>query len=102
MKIIRSRKSLIFFINYCTFWIIISIALSWAVRRGEDLTRFIPITNMGIEATIIAIILLPLSSTLGLFIGGYVFSPLFLYFHKKIFNSKVEYGIYDKPESRKL
>ncbi len=40
--------------------------------------------------------ILPLSSILGVLIGGYVFAPILLFTHKRIFGSKVEYGIYNK------
>ena len=44
----------------------------------------------------IFIVILPLSSILGVLIGGYVFAPILLFTHKRIFGSKVEYGIYNK------
>jgi len=45
---------------------------------------------------LIFIVILPLSSILGVLIGGYVFAPILLFTHKRIFGSKVEYGIYTK------
>lgn len=42
------------------------------------------------------IIILPLSSILGVLIGGYLFAPILLFIHRRIFRSKVEYGICSK------
>jgi hypothetical protein len=102
MKIIKYKRALIYFAIYCIFWIGISIALSLLTGKGDDLTKFLPISDMGIETAVIAIVLLPLSSLIGLFIGFYGFSPLFLYIHKRIFRSKAEYGIYNRPEFKKF
>ena len=44
----------------------------------------------------IFIVILPLSSILGVLVGGYVLAQFFLFIHKRIFGSKVEYGIYNK------
>ena len=73
----------------------LSIALSLSIPH-LDLTYFIPIRDIGIEIGLIFIIIMPFSSIIGMLIGGYLFAPLFLYIHKKIFGSKVEYGIYQK------
>ena len=102
MKITKYRRALIYFSIYVLFWIGISIALSLLTGKGDDLTKFLPISDMGVETALIAIVLLPLCSIIGLFIGGYGFSPLFLYFHKKIFQSRAEYGIYNRPEFKKF
>jgi len=102
MNFTKYKRALIYFAVYCIFWIAISISLSLLTGKGEDLTKFIPISDMGIETALIAIVLLPLSSIIGLFIGGYGFSPLFLYLHKRIFKSKAEYGIYYRPEFKKF
>ncbi|MFX1353809.1 MAG: hypothetical protein ACFFGP_07615 [Promethearchaeota archaeon] len=102
MKIGKYKRALLFFLIYCLFWIGISIALSLIIGRSDDLTRLIPISDIGLETALLSILLLPLSSIIGLFIGGYGFSPLFLYVHKKIFKSKMEYGLYDRPKFHKF
>jgi len=96
------KKSLILFGLYCIFWIILSIVLSLIIGSGGNFTNFIPISDMGIEVGLITIIILPFSSIVGLLIGGYIFSPAYLFLHKKIFGSKVEYGIFEKPEIGKF
>lgn len=102
MKIGKYKRALLFFLFYCLFWMGISITLSLIIGRSDDLTKLIPISDMGLETALLSIILLPLSSLIGLFVGGYGFSPLFLYVHKKIFKSKMEYGIYNRPEFPKF
>ncbi|MFW9771139.1 MAG: hypothetical protein ACFFEO_03090 [Candidatus Thorarchaeota archaeon] len=102
MKNSKYKRALLFFLVYCLFWIGISIALSLIIGRSDDLTKLIPISDMGLETALLSILLLPISSLLGLFVGGYAISPLFLYIHKKIFKSKMEYGIYDRPEFPKF
>lgn len=102
MKKSYHRKPLIVFILYIVFWICMSIALSFLLGKSFDLTKLIPISDIGIEVGLFSIVLIPLSSIIGLFTGGYLFSPLFLYIHKKILGSKIEYGFYNKPRVNKL
>jgi len=91
----KYSKSIIIYIFYCIFIIILSIALS-KFLPGLNLSYFIPLSDIGIEIGLIFIVFLPLSSILGVLIGGYVFAPILLFTHKKIFGFKVEYGIYTK------
>ena len=91
----KYSKPIIIYIFYCIFIIILSIALS-KFLPSLNLTYFIPISDIGIEIGLIFIVILPLSSILGVLIGGYVFAPILLFTHKRIFGSKVEYGIYNK------
>ncbi|MFX1410075.1 MAG: hypothetical protein ACFFA6_06965 [Promethearchaeota archaeon] len=58
-----------------------------------NLTQLIPEQNLIIELTFIFALILPLSSLIGLIVGGYVIAPLILYIHKKIYGSKRFYGI---------
>ncbi|MHA2290447.1 MAG: hypothetical protein ACXABG_16800 [Promethearchaeota archaeon] len=88
-------KPISYFAAYCVFIIFLSIALSISIP-GQNLSYFIPLRDIGIEVGLIFILIIPFSSIIGLFIGGYLFAPLFLYFHKKIFAKRVEYGIYEK------
>jgi len=91
----KYSKPILYFMCYCIFILILSIVLSISIPH-LNLTYFIPIRDVGIEVGLIFILILPFSSILGLLIGGYLFAPLFLYVHKKIFGKKVEYGIYEK------
>ena len=75
-------KSILYFVGYCLFIIFLSVALSISIPR-QNLTHFIPIRDIGIEVGLIFIMIIPLSSIIGLFIGGYIFAPLFLFVHKK-------------------
>ncbi|MFX0141020.1 MAG: hypothetical protein ACFFDN_45700 [Candidatus Hodarchaeota archaeon] len=102
MKENKYRKSLIIFFVYCIFWIAISIAISRILGFGQNLTPLIPFSEVGMEVGMISILLLPISSIIGILIGGYLFGPLFLYFHTKIFRKRYEYGIYTKPEYKKF
>lgn len=91
----KYSKPIILFTFYCIFIIGLSIALSLSIPH-QDLTYFIPIRDMGIETGLIFILIIPFSSIIGMLIGGYIFAPLFLYFHNFFFGSRVEYGIYEK------
>lgn len=91
----KYSKPILYFIFYCIFIIILSIVLSISIPH-LNLTYFIPIRDIGIEVGLIFLLILPISSILGVLIGGYLFAPLFLYAHKKVFGKRVEYGIYEK------
>ncbi len=91
----KYSKPILYFIVYCIFILILSVVLSISIPH-QDLTKFIPIRDIGIEVGLIFILILPFSSIIGLLIGGYLFAPLFLFIHKKVFGKKVEYGIYEK------
>jgi len=102
MKENKYRKSLIIFCVYCIFWIALSIAISRILGFGYNLTPLIPFSEAGLEVGMISILLLSISSIIGMLIGGYLFGPLFLYSHTKIFRNRYEYGIYIKPEYNKF
>ena len=91
----KYSKPILYFIFYCIFILILSIVLSISIPH-LNLTYFIPIRDIGIEVGLIFLLILPISSIIGVLIGGYLFGPLFLYAHKKIFGRRVEYGIYEK------
>ena len=95
----KYSKPILYLTGYCFFIIIISIVLSISIPR-TNLTNLIPIRDIGIEVGLIFILIIPLSSTIGLLIGGYLFAPLFLYVHKKIYGKRVEYGIHEKSNSK--
>ena len=95
----KYSKPILYFVIYCIFILILSIVLSISIPR-QNLTNFIPIRDLGVEVGLIFILILPLSSVIGLLIVGYIFAPLFLYVHKKIYGKRVEYGIYEKDFSK--
>jgi hypothetical protein len=102
MKFLKYRNCIIIFFIYCIFWTGISIAISRILGFGQNLTPLIPFSDAGIEVGLISILFLPLASIIGTLIGGYVFSPLFLYLHTKLFRNRYQYGIFKKPEYNKF
>ena len=101
MTFSKYKRSLIIFCLYCIFWLAISIAMS-RILPGQNLSPLIPFRDAGMEIGFISLLLLPLSSVFGAIIGGYLFSPLFLYLHVKAFRNRNQYGIYSKPEYKKF
>jgi len=96
----RYRNLLILFTLYCIFWIILVAILRDILKPQTQfaLTRFLPLNDALIELAIIFILILPFSSIIGVIIGGYFITPIVLFLHKKIFGSKMHYGIQnDKP-----
>lgn len=95
-------KSLIIFSVYCLFWVSISIAMTRILGYGQNLSPIIPFKDIGLEIGFISILFLPLASISGALVGGYLFTPLFLYFHMKIFKNRYQYGINLKPDYGKF
>ncbi len=96
----RYRNLLILFSLYCVFWIIIVAILRVVLKPQTQfaLTRFLPLNDALIELAFIFSFILPLSSIIGVIFGGYLISPIVLFLHKKIYGSKMHYGIqYEKP-----
>lgn len=102
MKNSKYTKSLLIFCFYCIFWVIISIAMSKILGYGQNLSPLIPFREAGLEIGLISILFLPLASITGTLIGGYLFTPLFLYLHTKAFRNRYQYGINLKPEYKKF
>ena len=99
----KFRNLIILYLFYIIFWIIIIVLLRELYKPPAPmaLTRFIPINDLFLELGIIFIVILPLSGIIGLFIGGYIISPLILYLHKRIYRSKRHYGIQRESSSYK-
>lgn len=96
----RYRNLVILFTLYCVFWIILVVILRDVLKPQTRfaLTRFLPLNDALIELAIIFSVILPISSVIGVIIGGYLITPAVLSFHKKIYGSKMYYGIqYEKP-----
>lgn len=91
----RYRNLIIVFILYCVFWIIVVAILRRLFKPVAPiaLTRFIPLNDVLIELLLIFIFILPISSIIGVILGGYIITPLILLVHKKILGSKMFYGI---------
>lgn len=104
MKFSKYRTLLILFFIYIVFWIIIISVLNNLFQPAVPiaLTRFVPLDNVLLELAIIFIIYLPLSSLIGLIIGGYLIAPMILYLHKKIYGSKMYYGIQTEQREEKI
>ncbi len=102
MKNSKYKKSLIIFCVYCLFWVVISFSMSRILGYGQNLSPLIPFRDAGLEIGFISIMFLPLASIIGTLIGGYLFTPLFLYLHTKTFRNRYQYGIYLKPDYEKF
>lgn len=103
-RISKYRNLLILYIFYIIFWIIIISILKVLFKPVVPiaLTRFLPLDDILLELGFIFIIILPLSALIGLIIGGYVITPIILYIHKRIYGSKMYYGIQVEQKSEKL
>ncbi len=101
MKKSKYTKSFVIFCVYCVFWVGISIAMS-IISDSINLSPIIPFRDAGLETGFISILFIPLASIVGTLIGGYLFTPLFLYVHTKIFRKRYQYGIYSKPDYKKF
>jgi len=78
---------------------IFSVVLYILIPKGTHLTQYLNINSIGTEMGLIFILIIPASSIVGYLFGGYVFSPVFLYFHVKIFGKRVDYGIRENEYS---
>ncbi|MHA2399299.1 MAG: hypothetical protein ACXADU_10490 [Promethearchaeota archaeon] len=101
-RISRYRNLIIIFILYCIFWIVLVTILRDMFQPVFPLalTRFIPLDDALIELSFMFTVVLPISSIIGIIIGGYCVTPLILVLHKKIIGSKMHYG-YQKEKSNK-
>lgn len=101
----RYRGLIIVFILYCVFWILLVTLLRerFKITNPIALSRFIPLDDALAELAFIFTIILPISSVIGVLIGGYCITPMILFFHKKILGRKMHYGVqndsdFDKPK----
>ncbi|MHA2127748.1 MAG: hypothetical protein ACW99E_20800, partial [Promethearchaeota archaeon] len=80
---------------YCIFWVIVVSILREIFKPAAPiaLTRFIPLNDILLELLLIFILVLPISSIIGVILGGYIITPLILLIHKKIVGLKMFYGI---------
>jgi len=103
-KILRYRNLIILFILYCVFWAVVVVTLRLILKPSDriSLTRLIPLDDVLIELAFIFSFILPLSSVIGIFIGGYFIAPLILFLHKKIYGSKMYYGFQYEKDINKV
>ncbi|MFX1477562.1 MAG: hypothetical protein ACFFCI_05485 [Promethearchaeota archaeon] len=99
----RYRGLLIVFILYCVFWILlVTILREWfKITNPITLSRFIPLDDALTELAFIFAIILPISSVIGVLIGGYCITPMILFFHKKILGRKMHYGVQNDSDFEK-
>jgi len=89
-------KLIIVFILYILFWIIlISTLKSPIVALNVDvaLTALIPGQDIMIALTFIFLFILPVTSIVASFIGGYLLTPIVIMLHKIFFRKKNFYGV---------
>ncbi len=103
-KKFKYRNLIVIYLLYVIFWIIILTIFRLIFKPPSPiaLSRFIPLDDVFIELAFIFIIIFPLSGLIGLLLGGYLITPLILYLHKKIFGSKMHYGIQKTSDSEKI
>ncbi|MFX1456343.1 MAG: hypothetical protein ACFFDB_13295 [Promethearchaeota archaeon] len=100
----RYKNLLIIFALYCAFWIVIVVILRDVLKPQTRfaLTPFLPLNDALIELAVIFSVILPISGIFGVVIGGYLITPMVIFFHKKFYGSKMHYGIhYEKSNQRK-
>lgn len=83
------------------FFILLSVIL-FTLPEAPQISPFIPGENEGIELFIMAVVAWPLIAIIGIFIGGYIISPIFLLIHKKLIGRKMVFGLQNIPESSKF
>jgi len=57
--------------------------------------------NLAVD-TAILFLLIPLVSIIAFFIGGYIFTPLFLFIHKKVIGRKLIYGVRERNQPKEF
>ena len=67
-------------------------------ERGPYFSPLIPSNDQYIEIALIFLVFSPISALIGGLVGGYVLAPAFLFVHKYILDSKMLYGIQDRPQ----
>ncbi|MFX1570871.1 MAG: hypothetical protein ACFFCV_21235 [Promethearchaeota archaeon] len=87
-----------------SYGIALFFLISTGIQTGGSREKFYntPIENGYIENVLIILVIYPLSSIIGVFIGGYVFVPLFLFVHRKIIGRNLIYGIQELDKPTKL
>ena len=99
----KYRKPILIFLIYALFIIIVvNVAPGLKNPLLKQLTPFIPVKDAILQSIIIMLVIWPLSAIIGGFFMGYLLTPLFLFFHKKIIGKKLFYTIQEIPKSNKF
>ena len=86
----KYRKALLIFVG-AEALITLLVIYGLSVGQAFDASPLIPFTNVFHEIMFVFIVI-PISSTIGVIIGGYALAPIFLLFHKIIYRKAI-YGI---------
>lgn len=87
-----------------TYYVVILVMVVYAASVGAfnhgapALTPLIPVNNLYAQVALIFLAFAPTSAIIGGLAGGYSFAPVFLLMHKKIFGSRLLYGIQRRRE----
>jgi len=89
-SLLRYKKWLIIWISFIVFFcttLVINASILGTVNVYEILTH-----NLAID-TVIIFLSIPIICIIAFIIGGYVFTPLFMFVHKKVLGRNLIYGI---------
>ncbi|MBY9008572.1 MAG: hypothetical protein KGD74_01740 [Candidatus Lokiarchaeota archaeon] len=104
-KFSRYRNLLIIYALYIIFWFILASILRSTIFPDDTpaaLIRFIPVDDMLVELILVFVLLLPVSGLIGMFLGGYILSPIIMFLHKFFYKSNKFYGIQYESEPKKV
>jgi len=100
MGISRYKKSIYLFVGLSAVIIILFLFLD-PIRGDQDFSQFIPGKGF-VETIFLFIIIWPIGAIIGVFLFGYILSPLFLFVHKKTVGLTMDYGIQENLKSQKF
>lgn len=86
---------IVFMLLFCTMLIING-------RLLGTLEVYAILTHNLVVDTAILFLLIPITCIIAFFIGGYLFTPLFLFIHKKILGRKLIYGLREMQRPKKF
>jgi hypothetical protein len=95
----KYRKALLIFFGVETL-IALLVFYGLIYGQGFDASPLIPLKNVFHEIMFVFLII-PISSTIGAIIGGYVITPIFLLTHKTIYRKAI-YGIQETNQTKKF
>ena len=86
---------IVFIILFCTM-LIINGSIMGTLDAYAILTH-----NLAVDTTLL-FLLIPITCIITFFIGGYLFTPLFLFIHKKIIGRRLIYGLREMQKPKKF
>jgi hypothetical protein len=100
----RYRDAILIFIGVSILLFVFTVyGRNGMIEDGVDVNRMDITTHLpfqrGWGGLIILILIIPVSATIGAWIGGYILTPLYLIFHQ-LFYRKMIYGIQEVPRSK--